>query len=86
MQVSVSCFRVETEQGVKSTQSQQYSYQNDVNDIVLMSLLMTLNRFAPFSMVYIVNLEQVNACWDDIDNNIMVTIAMMKMLVELTLQ
>ena len=86
MQVSVSCFREETEQGVKSTQSQQYSYQNDVNDIVLMSLLMTLNRFAPFSMVYIVNLEQVNACWDDIDNNIMVTIAMMKMLVELTLQ
>ena len=30
-----------------------------------MSLLLTLSRFTPSSSVFIVNFEQINACWND---------------------
>ena len=36
---------VKYEQGVKYVQSQQKRQQNDVNDVVLVSLLLTLNMF-----------------------------------------
>ena len=37
---------------------------NQTNDVVLVSVLLTLNIFTPYSGVSIVNFEQVNACWD----------------------
>ena len=54
---------------MESAQSQQYRSHNNVSDIVLVSLLLTLNRFTSSSSVFIVNFQQVNACWDDNDNN-----------------
>ena len=38
----------------------------NVSDTVLVSLLLTLNRFTTSSSVFsTVNSEQLNACWDD---------------------
>ena len=52
---------------MKPAQSSRYRYPNDVNDVVLVSLLFTLNRFTPsFSVA---NFEQANACWDDNNND-----------------
>ena len=34
-------------------------------DIVLGSLLSTVNRFRPSSYVFMISFEQVNVCWDD---------------------
>ena len=42
------------EQVVKSVQIQQWKHQNDVTDLVLVSLLLTLNR----SVVYIMTLDK----------------------------
>ena len=39
-------------------------HQNNVNNVVLASLLLTLNIFHTCSSVSIVNFEQVNAGWD----------------------
>ena len=36
---------------------------NNVNGVVLMSLLLTLNIFYTFFSVFIVYFEQVNVCW-----------------------
>ena len=36
---------------------------NYVTDVALLSLLLTLNRFHPSSIVSIVDYEQVNAGW-----------------------
>ena len=46
------------EQCIKSAQSQQWRQQNDINDVFLVSLLLTLN-----TDVSIVDLEQINASW-----------------------
>ena len=39
-----------------------------LNDVVLVSLLLTLNKFTP-SSVFMLNFKQVNACWNNNDNN-----------------
>ena len=39
-------------------------HQNDVNDVVLEFLLLTLNIFTPFSSVSIVDFEQGNVTWN----------------------
>ena len=57
------------EQGGKFAQRKQYSYQNDVNDTVVICLLLASNRFTPSSGVFIVNFKQLNSCWDDNDKN-----------------
>ena len=36
---------------------------NDVNDVVLLFLLLTLNIFQTICSVFIVNFEQVFVCW-----------------------
>ena len=33
-------------------------------DVVLLSLLLTLTHFTPFSGVSIIHFEQVSVCWD----------------------
>ena len=38
-------------------------HENDVNDIVLVFLLLTLNIFHSFFSASIVDFEQVNVCW-----------------------
>ena len=38
-------------------------HENDVNDIVLVFLLLTLNVFHSFFSASIVDFEQVNVCW-----------------------
>ena len=40
-------------------------HQNDVNDVAMVSLLLTLNIFTPFSNVSFVDFEQVNIPWED---------------------
>ena len=40
-----------------------------LSEVVLVSLLLTLNRFTSSSSIFIVNFEQINICWDDNDNN-----------------
>ena len=40
---------------------------NDMVDVILVSLLLTLNIFIPFSSVFIAAFEQVNVCWDETD-------------------
>ena len=40
-----------------------------LSEVVLVSLLLTLNRFTSSSSIFIVNFEQINICWDDKDNN-----------------
>ena len=40
-----------------------------LSEVVLMSLLLTLNRSTSSSSIFIVNFEQINVCWDDNDNN-----------------
>ena len=37
--------------------------------LLLVSLLLIMNKFTPSFSVFIVNVEQVNACSDDNDNN-----------------
>ena len=37
--------------------------KNDVNDVILVSLSLTLNRFHMFSSVFIVDFEHVNIDW-----------------------
>ena len=37
---------------------------NDVNDVVLGFLLLTLTYFTPFSTVSVVDFEQVNVSWN----------------------
>ena len=39
-------------------------HQNDVSDLVLVSLLLTLNIFYPFLNVFNVDFEQVFVCWN----------------------
>ena len=48
-----------------ASQQQKYNknHQGDINDVVLMFLLLTLNVFTPFSSVSIVNFEHVNVSW-----------------------
>ena len=56
---------VETsEQCVKFAQGSQKRHQNDINNIVLVSLLLTLIDFIPD--VFIIDFEQVNAGWDGV--------------------
>ena len=43
------------EQGVEFAQRKRYSYQNDVHDAAVICLLLTSDRFAPSSGVFIVN-------------------------------
>ena len=43
---------------------------DDVSDIVLLSLLLTLNIFIISSTVFNVNFEQEDVWWDDNDKNI----------------
>ena len=38
-------------------------HQNDIIDVFLVSLLLTLNIFLTFSTVSIVDFEQINVCW-----------------------
>ena len=38
-------------------------HQNDVIDVALMFLLLNFNIFTAFPSDYIVDFEQVNACW-----------------------
>lgn len=40
-----------------------------LSEVVLVSLLLTLNRSTSSSSIFIVNFEQINVCWDDNDNN-----------------
>ena len=40
-------------------------HQNDVNDVAMVSLLLTLNIFTPFSNVSFVDFKQVNIPWED---------------------
>ena len=47
---------------VKSIQSKQQRYQNEVNYVVLVSLLWTLNKFHILFCVSIIDFEQVNDC------------------------
>ena len=39
-------------------------HQNNVNDVVMMSILLTLNIFTAFYSVSNFNLEQAKVCWD----------------------
>ena len=41
----------------------KHLFQN-VNDVILVLLLLTLNIFAPFSIVSVVDFEQVNVSWE----------------------
>ena len=60
------------EKGMKYVQSEQYRHQNDVSDIVLVSLLLTLNIFHTFfSVFFCVDFEQVNVRWV-VDVNLLV--------------
>ena len=43
-------------------------HQNDVTDVVLVFLLLTLNIFHKFSNVSIVDFEQVNITWVGLGN------------------
>ena len=36
-------------------------------DVILVSLLLTLNIFIPFSSTFTAAFEQVNVCWDETD-------------------
>ena len=49
--------------GVKYVQKLQQRHQNDVNDIVLVSLLLTLNISQTFFYYFIGDFEQVNVDW-----------------------
>ena len=40
-----------------------------LSEVVLVSLLLTLNRSTSSSSIFIVNFDQINVCWDDNDNN-----------------
>lgn len=40
-----------------------------LSEVVLVSLLLTLNRSTSSFSIFIVNFEQINVCWDDNDNN-----------------
>ena len=49
------------EQCVSSVQNWHKRHQNNVIDVILVSLLLTLNKFQAGSNVSIVDFEQVNA-------------------------
>ena len=51
--------------GVKYVQSKQKKHQNDVNDVVMVFLLLTLNIFDTFLSDSIIDLEQVNLSWEE---------------------
>ena len=51
------------EKGVKCVQSWQEKHQNDVIDVALVFLLLTLTHFTPFSIVSVVDFEEVNISW-----------------------
>ena len=40
------------------------NHENDVNGVVLVFLLLTLNIFHTFFSVFVVDFEQVNVSWD----------------------
>ena len=48
---------------MKYVQRLQQKHQNDLIDIVLVFLLLTLNYFISFSSVSIVDFEEVNVSW-----------------------
>ena len=48
---------------VRNTFKANNKKNNDVNDLVLVSLLLTLNLFTTFSNAFIVDLKHVNVCW-----------------------
>ena len=56
---------IETQQRVKSVQSEQKRQRNVVIVIVLMSLFISLNRFYACSVVSNVDFAQVNVIWFD---------------------
>ena len=49
--------------GVKYVQSQPWKHQNNVSDMVLVFLLLTLNIFTSSSSVSTVDSEQVSVSW-----------------------
>ena len=51
--------------GVKYVQSKQKKHQNDVNDVVMVFLLLTLNIFDTFLSDSIIDFEQVNVSWEE---------------------
>ena len=38
-------------------------HQNDINNVILVFLLLTLTYFTPFYSVFVVDFEQVNVSW-----------------------
>ena len=45
--------------------------QNDVTDVVLLFLLLSLNRFHTFFSIFIADFEQVNVCRESIQRHIL---------------
>ena len=58
------------EKYVKDVQSWQYKHLNDLSDIALVFLLLTMNIFHTFPVVSIVDLEQVNVYCDSTSTNL----------------
>ena len=52
------------EQCAKYVQSKQLKHQNNVNEVVLVSSLLTWNRCQYYSSVSIVEFEQINVGWE----------------------
>ena len=53
------------EKGLTYVQSYQWKYQKDAIEVVLVSLLLTLNYFKSSPSFPIAGFEQVNICWEN---------------------
>ena len=52
---------------MKHVERYQWRHQNDINDTVLTSLMLTLTYFTPFSNISIVDFERLFVCWEATD-------------------
>ena len=55
---------INTKRRCKYYQIEQQRRQNNDTKVILISVLLTMSRFSPFSFVFTVDFEQVNAHWD----------------------